>query len=148
MPALGLKCLLRCIADTEKSASEVQTDPEVLCHSCSRGIVSSSVAYVFALSSRKVLWIMFHLFLQYVLGFGFFIHCSFSVLKMLMCWFQKTKDELREISTAKKLFDCVSNVKALHKSFYPHELQVLLASAFQVCPVVPGTLFIKSFKWF
>ncbi|KAG0629426.1 hypothetical protein M758_1G102800 [Ceratodon purpureus] len=43
----------------------------------------------------------------------------------------RTKEELREISTAKNLFDCVSNVKALHKSFYPHELQVLLASAFQ-----------------
>jgi hypothetical protein len=70
--------------------------------------------------------------MQYVLESGLFNHCSFSVLRMLKCWFQKTKDELREISTAKKLFDCVSNVKALHKSFYPHELQVLLASAFQV----------------
>lgn len=42
-----------------------------------------------------------------------------------------TKKQLREISTPKNLFDCVSNVN-LHKSFDPHVLQVLLAGAFQV----------------
>uniref|UniRef100_A0A7I4AJU9 Uncharacterized protein n=1 Tax=Physcomitrium patens TaxID=3218 RepID=A0A7I4AJU9_PHYPA len=41
-----------------------------------------------------------------------------------------TKKQLREISTPKNLFDCVSNVN-LHKSFDPHVLQVLLAGAFQ-----------------
>ena len=126
--------MLWCIADPEKSRTEVQTDPEVLCHSCSRGIVSLSVDYIHNLSFQKI---CFHLSVQYVFVFGFLIHCSSSVLRLLCCWFQKTKDELREISSAKKLFDCVSNVKALHKSFYPHELQVLLASAFQVCCVGP-----------
>lgn len=50
---------------------------------------------------------------------------------MVGSWVQNTKKQLREISTPKNLFDCVSNVN-LHKSFDPHVLQVLLAGAFQV----------------
>lgn len=48
--AVGLSYCSGVFADAEKSSIEVQIDPEVLCHSCSRGIVSSSFDYVFILS--------------------------------------------------------------------------------------------------
>lgn len=60
---------------------------------------------------------------------------------------QFAKDQVREISTVAKLFDCVSNLN-VHKYFYSDELQVLLAAGFQVSSHC--TLFINlsnAFVW-